>query len=742
MNSKQTNHNSDDTSQKRSYYSAVMKQNEKTIQDLHLQVDTLMAEKTSILNSFSFKLGHLLTFPFRTLLQIFKPSKKKAHNPIKATCDTASFTSGFLEVTGWAISNSSIEKVAIYIEDSFVANARLGMFRKDVLKAFPDNEDSEYSGFVIHFKQSVMPNAVKIEVYDTNDNCVQLEKIVLPATNNLQFNDQYQIMLHQQESNIKKQLDRLLNTEFSYKPLITIVLTADNTPIDRLNSCIKSVVEQHYSHWQLCICHRETNNQSIIDCLKIWQKKDQRIHALFAQSKQLTAAILNKAIEKSCGEYIAILPATDELRNDALLQTIEVLNRDKSIDLIYCDDDTRNKNGRYCNPHFKSDFNLDALLSWNYIGRFAIINKKAGDAVGWFGDNNVNCNNYDLYLKLISENSNIHHIAQVLHHKCSSGDSGMFCEELDKRAIQNYLTNKNVNAEILNGLFKGSFRIKRKINAQNHVSIIIPFKDQVELLQMCVQSLLTQTDYKNFSILLINNQSENADTLAYCHHIINENDRISLYDFDELFNYARINNWAIKKAKSEYILLLNNDIKVIDSGWLSAMVEHIQRPAVAAVGAKLLFSDNTIQHAGVVVSTEGAVHNNRFLADGANGYFNRANYIQNVSACTAACLLLKKSVFLQVGGFDEKRFAIAYNDVDLCLKIRQAGYLITYTPYAKLYHYESQSRGQDLSPEKLARFTQELQSYQQKWAEIYKNGDPYLNPNLAQASEKITLNLD
>jgi len=294
---------------------------------------------------------------------------------------------------------------------------------------------------------------------------------------------------------------------------------------------------------------------------------------------------------------------------------------------------------------------------------------------------------------------------------------------------------------VIDGLFPNSYRVKRHIDPSELVSIIIPFKDKVSLLMVCINGLIHNTDYKNFEILLINNNSIESETMSYCHKLVKSHKNITLYDFNEPFNFSKLNNFAVSKSNGTSVLFLNNDIEVINNDWLSEMVSHIQRPEVAAVGAKLLYPDNTIQHAGLVVNQDCALHINKGLLDQEVGYFERANHTQNISACTAACLLVKKSVFLEIGGFDSDLFPIAYNDVDLCLKIRQQGYLITYTPYAKLYHYESQSRGLDTEPKKLARFTKEIQNYQDKWGETYKNGDPYLNPNLAQASEQISLNI-
>jgi GT2 family glycosyltransferase len=254
---------------------------------------------------------------------------------------------------------------------------------------------------------------------------------------------------------------------------------------------------------------------------------------------------------------------------------------------------------------------------------------------------------------------------------------------------------------------------------------------------------LSKTEYSNFEILLISNNSEEAETFEYLEDAAEKVPQLRYFEHNVPFNFSEINNWAVQHARGEYILLLNNDIEVINKGWLTAMVEHIQRPEVGAVGAKLLYPDHTIQHGGVIMKVNGvAAHAHRNLHDKSAGYFFRAGVIQNLSACTAACLLLRKSVYEEVGGMDAENLKVAFNDIDLCMKIREKGYLIVYTPYAKLYHFESKSRGSDTTPDKIDRFRAEIFFFQEKWEKFLEKGDPYYNPNLSLKSEDFSLNIE
>lgn len=728
----------------RDYQTALLKQKKLDINQLKKKIDALDFEKNAIKKSISFRIGSLFTSPFRLVYRLFFSKKPKATNPIIATCDSAFSYINLIEVRGWALSDCKIDNIEVFADNISIGFASLGVHRTDVKQAFSQNNDSLYSGFDFKIEHKTKSDSVHIVITDENKNSITLHKIIIPSFYDMSLNAKYQIFLTQDLDTANKYSPK----EFSYQPLVSIIVPVYNIDPKWLDLCIQSVLKQDYNNWELCLYDDASTSVKTIEFLEKLENTNPKIKISFGKHNNGISLASNKAIEMATGEYIGLLDHDDELTKCALYQVVKYLNSDKKYDLIYSDEDKIDQRGHYCDPHFKPDFNLDSLLAQNYICHFTVIKKSIGDYVGWFRKGYEGSQDHDLFLRIISQTNKIFHIPKVLYHwrkiegstAIATGNKS-YAEVAGKKAVQSYLKSQNTKGSVIDGLFPNSYRIKRQIDKSELISIIIPFKDKVEFLKVCIDGLLNKTDYPNFEIILINNNSQNSNTLSYCHDLVKLSKRIRIYDFNEPFNFSKLNNYAVTKSKGKSLLFLNNDIKIIHSDWLDEMVSHIQRPKIGAVGVKLLFPDNTIQHAGLVVNEDSALHINKGLNDTEVGYFERANHTQNISACTAACLLVSKAIFKEVGGFDGDLFAIAYNDVDLCLKIRQAGYLITYTPYAKLYHYESQSRGLDTEPTKLARFNKEIQNYQNKWGEIYKNGDPYLNPNLAQSSEQISLNI-
>lgn len=741
-------HNTDTDKQLLAYHEAKIKEKELHIASLQQQITALQAENRSILQSMSFRLGAFITWPLRRLHGALSRQTPQQPNTIVGSCDTAFSAAGYLEVSGWALSDNTLEKIEIYSDGKLLGQAELGIYRKDVHHIYQDHPDSKNSGYYFRTQKHTGSDKVTVKIFD-GKHCLALQKVIIPSIQDMSINAQYQIFL-QQNNQVLETTDHWISQikKLTYQPLISIIVPVYNVEAQWLNSCIESVLNQCYQNWQLCLFDDCSTTASTRECLNTWRNKDPRIDIDFGQHNQGISLASNAAINMAKGEYIGLLDHDDELTFDALFQVVEAINRDKTLDFIYSDEDKIDTNGQRCDPHFKSDFNLASLLSHNYICHFSVIKKSVGDDIGWFRSGYEGSQDHDLFLRLCQITDRIHHIPQVLYHwRKIDGSTAVdisnkgYAQKSAKKAIQHYLQTQEIDAVIEKGIFTNSYRVRPILHHQPLVSIIIPFRDEYSLLRTCIDSIINTTDYVHYEVLLIDNQSQDPDLVDYLQQISQQYENFYLYHFDEPFNYAKLNNWAVTKAQGEYLLFLNNDMQIINNGWLTAMLEQIQLNNVAAVGAKLLFPDDTIQHAGVVVSDKGAVHINKFLADEATGYCERANYIQHISACTAACLLVDKSVFDSVGGFNSLEFSIAYNDIDLCLRIRQAGYLITYTPYAKLYHFESQSRGLDDSGEKQRRFAQEILNYQNIWAETYKNGDPYFNPHFKGDSEKISLNI-
>lgn len=544
----------------------------------------------------------------------------------------------------------------------------------------------------------------------------------------------------------KEEVSKLL-TELQYQPLITIVIPVYNVSPKWLNLCISSVKNQLYPKWELCIYDDcSTNNETINFLKEIKNSTDSRINIEFGKKNGHISFATNKAVSVANGEFVGFLDNDDELTEDALLENIITLNKNRSLDLLYSDEDFINPEGQFCNPHFKSDFNRELLLSHNYITHFVLVRKQLGESIGWFRIGLEGAQDHDFILRVCEISDRIHHIPKVLYHwrmietsTASNYSTKSYADASSRKALQDYAFRNNIYVEILPGPGAGAYRFKRNIETKGLISIIIPFRDQVKLLCQCIDSIFEKTDYQNYELILISNNSSEKSTFKYLEELKKKDDRIKVFEYNIPFNFSKINNWAVNQSQGEFILLLNNDTKIISKGWLGAMLEHIQDPNCGIVGAKLIYEDNTIQHAGVIVGISGiAGHSHRHFPKATNGYYYRPSVTQNLTAVTGACLLTKRSIWNEVNGLDEENFKIAFNDIDYCLKVRQKGYDVVYTPYAELYHYESKSRGYEDSPEKKARFEYESELLNKKWGtKNYR--DPFYNENLTLNFENFGL---
>lgn len=538
------------------------------------------------------------------------------------------------------------------------------------------------------------------------------------------------------------------STLLKYQPTFSIIVPVYNVEPKWLNECIKSVITQIYPNWELCIHDDASTNKETIICLKRWAKKDNRIKVSFGKTNQHISVASNNAIKMARGEFISLLDNDDTLAPNALFEVANALNQNPEYDFIYTDEDKIEMDGTFSEPHFKSDFNLDLLLSNNYICHFSTIRKTIGDQIGWFRKGFEGSQDHDLFLRVIELTSKIKHIPKVLYHwrKIPGSTAATFSDknyatEASIMALQEYLSRNEIKGIVKKDKYPGSYRIYREISTEEKISIIIPFKDQINILKTCIESIIYKTGYKNFELILISNNSTEKETFEYIDSLLSKYSNIYFYEYNFPFNFSEINNWAVKKANGNYILLLNNDTEVINSQWLNNMVEHIQRIDVGAVGAKLLYPDNTIQHAGVIIGIGGvANHAHKYFPDEHPGYFYRAEVVSEFSACTAACLLIKKMVYNKVNGLNEENLKIAFNDIDLCLKIREAGYKIIYTPYAKLYHHESKSRGDENTPEKVTRFEKEVDYMMKTW-NTHEYFDPFYNENLSRTKVDFSINI-
>lgn len=529
---------------------------------------------------------------------------------------------------------------------------------------------------------------------------------------------------------------RSTDRKLPFKPLISVVVPVYNVNPVYLDKCIRSVTKQLYTNWELCLYDDCSTNDDTLRCLKRWEDKDKRIKIQYGTVNQHISGASNAAISLSSGQFISLLDNDDVLTPDALLEVVKVLNRDRCLDYIYSDEDKINENGSFSDTFYKADFDVDMLLSYNYLCHFSTIRRTLGDSIGWFRKGYEGAQDYDLFLRLSEKTKAIAHIPKVLYHwRRTPGSTAAGFANKDyasintKKLLEDYCARNGIQAAITTGKIEGSFRVKRVISIPQKITIIIPFRDKVDYLKRCLKSIFERTEYPNYELMLVNNNSSEPDTLSYLRSL-SGNRRVNILDYPHEFNYAAMMNWAVERCQTEYLLLLNNDTEVINTGWLSSMAEHIQRGEVAAVGCKLLFPSGTIQHAGVFISTKHIAGHGLYNRNNDNHHHGWLNVVRGMNACTAACLLLKKSVYEECGGMDAEGQKIAYNDVDLCLKMRERGYLIVYTPYAELYHYESVSRGYEDDPVKQKRFDAERENMREKWQR--KLGyDEYYNINLS-----------
>lgn len=549
---------------------------------------------------------------------------------------------------------------------------------------------------------------------------------------------------------IKKKINK-----FDYKPTISILIPVYNAPAKWLEECFKSVEKQIYPHWELCISDDNSQNKYTKKVLSFWKKKskaDPRIKILRQKKNLHISLTTNNCLKLAQGEFVALLDHDDTIHPAALYLVVKELNKNRDLDFIYSDEDKLDKKGNHCDPYFKPDWSPDLLLSTNYVCHLSVVRKKLMERLGGMRKGLEGSQDYDLFLRLVEKTDKIAHIPYVLYHwrkikgsTSFSYQSKGYADQASIKALEDAGKRRKENWRVTKGLGTCSFRVKRPIKKKGKVSIIIPFRDRVDLLKNCVESVFEKTDYKNYELILVDNESREPKTLKYLDQL-SSHEKVKILKYPHPFNFSALNNWAVERVDSEWVLFLNNDITVIKPDWLSAMVEHIQRPEVGAVGAKLLYPNGKIQHAGVIIgvgtykdkSNGVAGHSHKYFPKGSHGYFEQIDLIRDYSGVTAACMLTKRSIFQKLGGFDSDTFKVAWNDIDYCLRLREKGFLIVYTPYAELYHHESISRGQDTGGEKLKRFHRETDTMYERWGKQLVN-DPYYNPNLSFEDESFRI---
>lgn len=538
--------------------------------------------------------------------------------------------------------------------------------------------------------------------------------------------------------------------QFRRRPLISIVMPVYNVAENWLREAIDSVRAQIYTHWELCIADDASTLPHIRRVLEEYTAADPRIKVTYREQNGHISESSNTALSMATGEYVALMDHDDLIPKTALFHVVSEINDHPDVDLIYSDEDKVDTSGRRFHPHFKPDFNRDLLYATNIFSHFGVYRRSILEKIGGFRKGYEGAQDYDLLLRAMPlvEEKNIRHIPRILYHwRTIPGSTSLgashknYADDAGVRALAEHLKARYPEREIgiAPTIIPTLRRLIWSLPEMPLVSIIIPTRNRVEILEQCVRSILKKTLYPNYEIIIVDNQSDDPQTLAFFARIVKESTKVRVLPYPHPFNYSAINNFAVAAAKGEVIALLNNDVEVMDHDiegrcWLTELVSHATRKEVGAVGAKLYYPDGTAQHAGVLMGmgrTDEAVagHMMMGLRKEDAGYFGRAIVTQEMSGVTAACMVMRKDVFEQVGRLDEKNLPVAFNDVDLCLRITEAGYKIIWTPFAELYHYESYSRGKEDTPEKAERAKREIDYMRSKWGARVMN-DPHYNPNL------------
>lgn len=546
------------------------------------------------------------------------------------------------------------------------------------------------------------------------------------------------------------ELERQKKDELLLKPLFSIVIPLYCTPIDYLKELVESIKGQTYENWELCLADGSGKGKMDEASLKMIVEQDERIKLISSETPLQISENTNQALEMVSGDYIVFADHDDLLAPNALYECAKTINENPEIEILYSDEDKVTMDGKtFFQPHFKSDFNIDLLRSMNYICHLFVVKRTIQEQVGMLRSEYNGAQDYDFVLRCIEASRHIIHIPKILYHwrahkdsTAENPESKLYAYEAGKRAVQAHLDRCHISATAEMGEYLGMYRVKYHLTEEPRVSVLIPNKDHVEDLKRCVKSLYEISTYKNIEVIIIENGSEEATFKAY-QELQEKYSSIKVVTWDAAkeFNYSALNNYGAKFAEGEYLLFLNNDTEIIQPDSIREMVSYAVREDVGAVGARLYYEDGTIQHAGVIVGL-GGIAGHAFCGAGHNdnGYFSRILCAQDYSAVTAACMMMPKKLFDDLGGFDEG-LKVAFNDIDLCMRIRRAEQLIVYTPFAELYHYESKSRGLEDTKEKVERFNGEVRYFAEKWKVELEKGDPYYNPNLTLEKHDFSLKI-
>lgn len=558
------------------------------------------------------------------------------------------------------------------------------------------------------------------------------------------------------EEELKRQ--RKCSEKFGIRPKISIIVPCYLTPEQYLVEMMDSVREQSYLDWELCLADATPTDEveKVVDAY-VQKYEERRIIYRHLEDNLGIAGNTNAGLELAGGDWVALLDHDDLLAKDALFEIVKKINEDPTYGAIYTDEDkVEERRGElvHSQPHFKPDFSIDLLRSNNYITHFFCVKNSIVKEQGGFRSEFDGAQDYDFILRCTEKAEKVGHVPRVLYHwrlhSSSTADNPLskrYAYDAGQRAIEEHLKRCGEEGTVSQLKFFGFYQVRYQTKGTPLVSIIIPNKDESRTLRRCVESL-QQTEYQNYEVIIVENNSVEEETFAYyselcgepyrkgsmqlsCSGTLSGGQSVQVVTWEGDFNYSAINNFGAGFAGGEYLVLLNNDIEILTGDWIEQLLGNCQREKVGIVGTRLYYPDNTYQHAGIVVGIDGIAANMYpGMRREREGYLHKAALQLNYSAVTAAFLMIKREVFDRIGGFEE-RLAVAFNDVDLCLRVGKEGYLVVYDPYVEAYHYESKSRGKEDTKEKIRRFGQEIEFFRTRWIDLLKAGDPCYNPNFS-----------
>lgn len=669
-----------------------------------------------------------------------------------------------LEIQGWVVDQRGSVEVTVHQEDASLLDCRISRGRRpDVVER--RNLDEEYKTQEIGFRISAALPEIKgreIILHFCGDSVTKTYTIDIEELRKQNKPKGFFSRLFGKESVAeggyeawlarhkvdKRTLRRQKHAAFAQKPLISIVIPLYCTPLPYLKELLESVRRQSYENWQLCLADGSPDDKAKEFIEKHYGREKRIVYRKLEENGGISINT-NEAVALATGEYLMLCDHDDTLEPDALYEIVKAIN-DTGADVLYTDEDKVSMDGQhYFDPNFKPDFNLFRLRENNYICHIFVVKKSLTDETGLLRSEFDGAQDFDFILRCCEKAQKITHIPKVLYHwRChmdstaADPSSKAYAYEAGRKAVREHYQRLGIDAKVEMTERPGWYRSHVKVQGNPLISIIIPNKDHTDDLELCLFSMTRKSTYRNYEILIVENNSEKEETFEYYKKLPDRYPKARVLTWEKEFNYSAINNFAAKEAKGEYLLFLNNDVEILTPDWMEEMLQNCQQENVAAVGAKLYYPDDTIQHAGVVLGLGGIAGHIMCRASREDpGYFGRMISVQEISAVTAACMMVKKSDFDAVGGLDET-FQVAFNDIDLCMKFRAAGKKIIFTPYAELYHYESKSRGLEDTPEKQFRFDKEVKRFQEKWAQQLEMGDPYYSPNLSVTEGDCSLRED